>query len=194
MTATIDIAIAKIKRIGDRLCENQVYYFDDYDPETGDATALCRRLGIPVTDDIVIEYPAAKTFSPIPESSIVELSVQLAAKLPDDYTRLLAEFGAFHLPGQCAICFHSPDSAALGTCDHWWFDDPSTMPVLAISDYHRNCDGDSIGFVRIGESFAPAVYVFKHDLRSRGDDPKIWTEKLAESLSEFIVSYIDSLG
>jgi len=194
MSATIDIAIAKIKGIGDRLCENQVYCFDDYDPETEDPTELCRRLGIPVTDDIVIEYPAAKTFSPISESSIAELSRELGAALPEDYTRLLAEFGAFHLPGQCAICFHSPDSALSCTCGQWDFDDPSTAPVLAISDYHKECDGDSIGFLRAGESFAPAVYVFKHELRFEGDDPKLWTEKLAESLAEFIVSYIDSLG
>ena len=193
MTSTIEIAIAKIKGVGDRLCENQVYYFDDYDPETGDATALCRRLDIPLTDEIVIEYPVAKTFCPIPASTIAKLESQLGSKLPNDYTRLLTEFGAFHLPGRCAICFHSPDSVLSGTCGHWWFDDPSTMPVLAISDYHHTCDGDSIGFIRKGEAFAPAVYVFKHDLRSEGADPKIWTEKLAESLSEFIVSYIDSL-
>jgi hypothetical protein len=195
MPSNIETAIAKIESAGDRLCENQVYYFDDYDPETGDATALCKRLGIPFTDDIVIEYPAKRTFAPISSSKLAKLSKRLGAALPDDYARLLVEFGPCHLPGDSVICFHSPESVISATCDGWGFDDPSTMPVLAISPYHRDCDGDSIGFLRAGRSFAPELYVFRHELRYLGDDDATkWTERMADSLSEFIISYIDSLA
>jgi len=172
----------------------QVYYFDDYDPATGDATALCKRLGIPVTDDIVIEFPAKRTFAPLSPAKIAKLSKQLGAVLPADYTTLLAELGAFHLPGNSEIGFFSPESAIAATRQAWWFKVPATMPVLAISPYHRQSDGDSIGFLRAGKLFAPEVYVFKHELRSQGDDPKKWTEQIAESLPEFIISYIDSLS
>lgn len=133
MSKVLDMAIERIRSVGDRLCENQVYYFDDYDfdPETGvgDATALCNRLGIPVTDDIVIEYPAKRTFGPLPELDISAFEQSLEATLPTDYKRLLATFGAFHLPGNADICISSPSSAISSTCGAWWFDDPSTMPV-----------------------------------------------------------------
>jgi len=197
MDSTLETAIDKIRSVGERICENQVYCFDDYefDPETrmGDATILCTRLGIPVTDDVVIEYAANRTFSPLPEPDIDAYEDALGASLPDDYKQLLATFGAFHLPGSAAICLASPTSAISSTCDGWWFDDPLTMTVLAISSYHQHSDGDSIGFVRDRDRFNPALFVFKHELRSGGDDPSLWTEHIADSFAAFVIAYIDGL-
>jgi len=196
MTNQLEMAIEKIRSVGDRLCENQVYYFDDYefDPETGigDATALCDRLGIPFTDDIVIEYPASATFSPLPDSEIATLEESLSATLPEDYKQLLLTFGAFHLPGNADICLSTPSSAISSTCGVWQFEDPATLPVLAISSYHQNGDGDSIGFIRNGELFDPAIFVFKHELRYEGDDPALWTERVADSFAAFVIAYVDA--
>ena len=193
MPNTVETAIAKINSVGERLCENQAYYFDDYDPEVGDVPALCNRLGIPATDDIVIEYPANRTFSPLPESEIAAYEEAVGASLPWDYKRLLAMFGTFHLPGRVSFCLYSPSSAISATCGGWWFDDPLTMPVLAISPYHQHSDGDSIGFLRSGSEFAPWLHVFKHELRHHGDDPSQWSERVADSLADFVISYIDGL-
>ncbi len=193
MSTALQIAIAKLRQAGNRISETQVYYFDDYDPETCDATANCNRLGIPFTDDIIIEFPIKRTFNPLSAAEIATLSNRLGASNPNDYTSLLAEFGACHLPGSSDIALYSPDSAIAATRDEWGFKNPLTTPVLAISHYNHECDGDSIGFRRAGKAFAPELYVFKHELRYKGDDPKEWTERIAESLSEFIVSYVDSL-
>lgn len=196
MSPPVESAIAKIKSIGDHICWNQVYCFDEYNPETGDATALCQRLGIPVTDDIVVEFQAKRTFSALPKAEIAEFENRLGAALPHEYKRLLLEFGTFHLPGSAQIFFNSPDAALSRTCDAWGFDNPKTMPVLSISSYHHDCDGDSIGFRRHGASFGSELYVFKHELRYlHGDDDNVqaWTEKIAGSLPDFIITYIDSL-
>jgi hypothetical protein len=172
MPATVEDAIAKVKAVGDKLCLTQVYSFDDYDPASGDATSLCKRLGIPVTDDIIIEFPINRTFQPLSPSKIAKLSKQLGASLPVDYNRLLTELGAFHLPGNADIGLFPPGSAFARTRQAWWFKDPLTTPVLAISSYDRYCDGDSLGFLRAGKAFAPELYVFKHELRSQGEDPQ----------------------
>jgi len=193
MATTLETAIAQVRSFSDRICETQVYYFDDYDPASGDATALCNRLGIPTTDEIVIQFPAGRTFKPISTSRISALAKRLNASLPTDYISLLAEFGDFHLPGSSDIALFSPESIISTTCQNWGFENPSTMPVLAISNYNHHCDGDDIGFLRSGESFDRDVYVFKHELRYQGDEPRLWTERIAPSLSEFIISYLDSL-
>src|SRR5262245_9075220 len=90
MSSALENAIARVRSAGDRTCETQVYYFDDYDPTTGDATALCKRLGIPFTDEIVIEFSIKRTFNPLPVSRIKSLSNQLEASLPKDYSSLLS--------------------------------------------------------------------------------------------------------
>jgi hypothetical protein len=198
MASTVETAIAMIRSVGDELCENQVYYFDDYDfdPETGlgDATALCTRLGIPVTGDILIEYPASRTYLPLTESQIASFEKSLCASLPDDYKPLLATFGAFHLPGNADIFLSSPSAAISTTGGSWWFDDPTTMPVLAIAPYRLCCDGDSIGFIRKNDEFGPALFVLKHELRHEGDDPALWTERIAESVSAFAIKYLEKLA
>ena len=194
MASTLETAIAKINSVGDRLCENQVYYFDDYEHELADPAPLCTRLGIPVTDEIVIEYPANRTFSPLTESDISALEKTFGASLPEDYRRLLATFGTFHLPGNAALCMHSPSSVISASCGGWLFDDPVTIPVIAISPYHQYSDGNSIGFIRKGAEFGAELFVFDHELRYKGDDPTLWSERIADSFAAFIISYIDSLG
>jgi hypothetical protein len=191
VSTALESAIARINSVRNRLCHAQIYCFDDYDPATGDATALCNRLGIPVIDDIVVQFPVEATFAPLARSQIAMLEMDIGSRLPDDYKRLLAEFGPLYLPGKADIGFYSPEVVIKRTCRGWRFDNPATMPVLSISAYHCHCDGDSIGFIREGNSFGPELYRFKHERRSDGDEPTKWTERLAGSLAEFILSYIE---
>jgi hypothetical protein len=192
MANQLENAIAKIHSVGDELVLNQVYFFDDYhpDPETGigDPTALCERLGIPYTEDIMVEYPANRTFSPISADDISALEKAVGATLPEDYKRLLATFGAFHLPGNGQICFFSPQTAISATRAYGGYDNTLSMPVLEISPCLPN--GDDIGFIRHDDKFGPELALFKHDTRE-GNPPDKWATVMANSLSEFIVGYLD---
>ncbi len=86
MTTSLATAIAKVRSIGDRICSNQVYCFEQYDAENFDATELCEYLGIPYTDDLFVEYPAHRTFHPVAAERIAALARELGvAALPDDY-------------------------------------------------------------------------------------------------------------
>jgi hypothetical protein len=188
----LDEAVARIRGVADVYCENQVYVFPDYDHENYDATKVCKRLGIPVSDELFLRYPAGRTFKPLLQKSIEAGERALKAKLPADYKELLRQFGEFHLPGEEVICFDGPEAAARATRGCWIFEGPLT--ALAISSYHKTADGDSIGFLRTGEMFGDDLFHFQHELRKDGSDPRQWSRKIASSLSEFIVGHLDSLG
>jgi hypothetical protein len=188
----LDEAVARIRGVADVHCENQVYVFSDYDYENYDATAVCERLGIPYSDDLYLCYPVKSTFDPLSESDIDAAERDLGATLPTDYKELLLQFGQFHLPGKEVICVEGPRQAAATTRACWTYE--GALTVLAISSYHKTADGDSIGFLRNGNSFGNELYHFNHDLRENGDDPKQWSEKVANSLAEFIVSHLASKG
>jgi hypothetical protein len=194
MPTPLEAAIKKVKGAREHICSTQVYHFEDYDPATGDATSLCKRLGIPLTDDIIVEFPIERTFKPLSRAKIDKLSRELNASLPSDYTALLAEFGPFHLPVDSDIALFAPSAAIHQTAYYWHFTDPAMMPALAISHYNYDCDGDAVGYLRSGKTFGPELYHFKHEMRYKGDDPQLWTEKIAPSLSDFIISYLDSLS
>ena len=187
----IDDGIAKIRSVGHVICENQGHVFPDYDHMNCDATTVCERLGIPFTDDLFLAYPAERTFHPISESEVVEEEDELGVQLPDDYKKLLMVFGEFHLPGKAAICFERPLRAAYTTQGAWQVDE--NFSALAISSYNVDSDGNSIGFIRRNDRFGDEVFEFKHELRYHGNDPALWTNKLAGSLAEFIVNYLSQI-
>jgi len=188
----IDDAIAKIRAVGHVVCENQGQVFPDYDHMNCDATAVCERLGIPSTDDLFLQYPAERTFDSIDEAEIDAEEEELGIKLPSDYKRLLTEFGEFHLPGTAAICFERPVRAVYTTQGALQIDE--NLSALAISSYNVDADGNSIGFIRHNDRFGDAVFEFNHELRYHSDDPTMWTKKLAGSLAEFIVNYLNKIN
>lgn len=188
---SLDDAIAKIRSIGHLICENQGHVFPDYDHMNCDATAVCERLGIPFTDDLFLAYPADRTFAPISEAEITQEEAELGVQLPDGYKRLLIAFGEFHLPGNAAICIERPLRAAYTSQGAWQVDE--NLNALAISSYNVNSDGNGIGFIRRNDRFGEEVFEFNHELRYHGDDPTLWTKKLAGSLAEFVVSYVDQI-
>ena len=185
--SSVEDAIAKIRSVGHIMCENQGHVFPDYDHMNGDATAVCERLGIPFTDDLFIEYPTERTFFPIDETEIAQEERELGVRLPTDYKRLLNVFGEFHLPGNAVICIEAPLRAAYTSRGAWQIDE--SLNALAVSSYNVNSDGNSIGFLRQGERFGDEIFEFNNELRYHGDDPKLWTTRLAGYLAEFIVSY-----
>ncbi len=185
---SLDDAIAKIRSIGHVICENQGYVFPDYDHMNCDATVVCEILGIPFTDDLFITYPAERTFAPISEAEIADEEVEIGVRLPLDYKRLLIEFGEFHLPGNAAICLERPLRAVYTSQGAWQIDE--NLSALAISSYNVESDGNSIGFIRRNDRFGDELFEFDHELRYHGDDPTLWTKKLAGSLAEFIISYL----
>lgn len=198
MQNELDLAIAKIRSVGDRMCWAQVYSFDDceVDPETGiaDATNVCKRLGIPYSDDVILEFPAKSTFAGHAQSDVRELEQALQATVPADYFRLMTEFGSFRLPGDDDIGFYSPRTIVACEGLPWELGHIASWPVLAISFFHRDSDGDCIGFLRETEAkFGSPLYLFRHEERYLGDDPKLWSERIADSLAEFLIDYIDQL-
>jgi|GEM_PF-4701999 len=189
---------AAMQRIRRKFCSTQVYEFDDYEVDSdlgfGDPTAVCQRLGIPVTDELFLDYPAERSFVPLADELINELETAMEATLPVDYRWLLRSYGPCHLPGRSHVRFYSPTSAVGATLGAWWHDgEPRTAPVLAIATYHATADGNALGFLRDGNSFSPEVYELDHDLRWTDPDPKHWTHKRADSLGEFLLNYIKSL-
>ncbi len=189
-TPLIDQAIQRIRAVGSQLCENQVYVFDDYDPEAGDATAVCQRLGIAYTDDLFLEYPAEQTFDPMPVEQIEAEEKQIGVTLPDDYKTLLATFGKFHLPGQASFCLKAPVDAAQ---ESEQFSVPDNG-ILVISSFTDQSDSTMIGFVRDGDHFAPQLYLFDMGLRWMDDPDYPWQTQTADSLAEFVIRYLDGLA
>lgn len=188
---SIQAAIEKIRSVGEEYCENQVYFFIDAEyPMECDITALCERLRIPYTDDLMIRYPANRTFAPMDRTLIEQQEADLGITLPDDYKSLLEAFGEFHLPGDASVCIDSPEQALRMTRNCWCYEG-KPLRALAISSYHDTSDGNSIGFIRDEDVFAPPIYEFDHDKLHHGDDPALWTAKLADSLADFIVAYLD---
>ncbi len=189
--APIQTAIAKIRSIGDEYCENQVYIFPDYDPHQDDATALCKRLCIPFTDDLMVRYPAKRTFCPILRAKIDANEASLGITLPEDYKKLLETFGEFHLPGKASVCLKSPLNALEATRCAWCYEG-KPLTVLAISSYNNTSDGNSIGYIRDGNLFRPELFEFKHELLYGNDDPSLWTRKVGESLADFLITYLET--
>ena len=184
----IETAIDLIRSVGDKFCENQAYIFPEYDPSACDATALCKRLRIPFTDDLMIRYPASRTFNPLTRKAIAQEEKALGTTLPSDYKTLLETFGEFHLPGRESLCFEGPAAAAKLTQQYWAQEQP--LNALAISSYHKTSDGNCIGFIRNGSKFGDELFEFDHELVYQGEDPRLWTKKLADSLSTFLAKYL----
>ena len=191
MNPTLDTAIDAITRAGERKCRSQIYSFPDYDPYTHNYKDVCKRLGIRAKDDIILTYPAKSTFSTLDSSSIDTLETVLNANLPDDFRQLIERFGAFHLPGDAGIQIGSPDWILSYTLDGWDFDDPESVPMIAISPYSLDCDGDAIGFLRGDSRFGDELYRFRHDLRHEASSPTEWSTWLAPSIADFLVSYLE---
>ena len=190
MSPALSDAIESITRSGKRKCKSQIYSFHDYDPSTHNYADVCKRLGIRVKDSVVLTYRSQATFSPISADAIAALETTLNAGVPDDFKSLLAKFGPFHLPGKAGIQIGFPDASIDFTLGAWDFDDASTVPILAISPYSLDCDGDAIGYIRNGSNFDDELFRFRHDERYGESDVSQWSSTLAPSLSEFIVSHL----
>ncbi len=187
--SSIEIAIETIRSVGDEYCENQAYIFPDYDPIECDATALCDRLGIPHTDDIIIRYPSNRTFSPIDADLIAQQEAEIGITLPQDYKTLLESFGEVHLPGHANVCINSP-TIAVNATRGYWVAEPAPLTMLAISKYNDTSDGDAIGFLRDDDRFGDAVFKFDHELIYGDNGPAKCSTQIADSLGDFIMRYL----
>lgn len=187
--SNIEIAIETIRSVGDEYCENQAYIFPDYDPMECDATALCDRLGIPYTDDIIIRYPASRTFAPIEADIIAQQEAEIGITLPQDYKTLLETLGEVHLPGHANVCIDSPANA-VRTTRGYWIAEPAPLTMLAISTCNDTSDGDAIGFLLDGTRFGDAIFKFDHELIYGDDGPEKCSTQIASSLGEFIAQYL----
>jgi hypothetical protein len=190
MSSLLDTAIAKIRSIASEYCENQMYVWPDFDPMEPDPATFFRQRGIEFDGDLFIRYPVRITFNPIPLTSLESEGRAIGIELPRDYQVLLQEFGEFHLPGPAGIQFESPAHALQTTRGHWCLSD-GELTALAISPYNETGDGNSIGFVRRGNVFEPAIFEFAHELVQPGAAPETWTRKISDSLAEFILEYLD---
>ncbi len=104
----------------------------------------------------------------------------------------LLNLASFHLPGTAAICFERPVAQCTRHKEPWQIEE--NLSALAISSYNVDSDGNSIGFIRHNDRFGDEVFEFNHELRYHGDDPTMWTKKLAGSLAEFIVNYLNKIN
>ena len=191
MDSAIDAASDAIVRAGKRKCTTQIYSFPEYDPSTHNYKEICKRLGIRSKDDLLLTYPAMNTFAPMDHAALDQFEFSLTAALPKDFRDLLLRFGAFHLPGDAEIRIGTPDSMISFTLGAWGFADAATVPVLAISPYSLDCDGDAIGYVRGDSKFGAELFRFHHDLRHGATKVEEWSTVLAPSLAEFIVTYLE---
>lgn len=190
MSQVFDSLVAKIRSLSEARCENQMYVWPGFDPMDPSPGKFFKKLGISFDDGLFISYPVKMTFAPLSKEELARQEHVLGAELPDDYRHLLQEFGPVHLPGAANVIMKSPLEALQSTRDVWCYEG-KPLSVLAISSYNRTSDGNSIGFIRKGNSFGPEIYEFNHDLVYSGDDPTLWTRKAGDSLAGFLLEYLN---
>lgn len=190
MPNILDSLIARIRSIGDEYCENQMSVWPGFNPTDCDPEEFFRERGIEFDGLLFIRYPVKTTFNPIPIARIEDEERSLGVTLPSDYKVLLQQFGEFHLPGNASIRIESPLEALRTTRWAWCYGD-RPLSALAISSYDATSDGNSIGFVRNGDSFQREIYEFNHELVYQGDSPSLWTKKISNCLAEFLFDYLD---
>lgn len=76
----------------------------------------------------------------------------------------------------------------------WCYEEGQPLRVLAISAYNVTSDGNSIGFVRDGNSFQDTVFEFNHELGYKGDDPSFWATKISDCLADFVIDYLERVA
>jgi hypothetical protein len=190
MSRAFDSLAAKISSLSEARCENQMYVWPGFDPMNPNPGKFFKKLGIKFDGDLFISYPVKITFAPLSKEELVHQERLLGIELPLDYKLLLQRFGPVHLPGGANIIIESPQEALKTTRAAWCYEG-KPLSVLAISSYNRTSDGNSIGFIRNGNSFGPEIYEFDHELVHNEDDPKAWTKKAGDSLAEFLLEYLD---
>jgi len=191
MSNSLEIAIEKIRSIGDLYCENQMYIWPGFHHDDPDPEAFFRQEGIEFDGELFIRYPVKRTFNPIPMDQIEDEERELSVSLPIDYEVLLHHFGEFHLPGSANITLVSPAEALKTTYFAFWCNAGGPLSALAISPYNATSDGNCIGFLRDGDSFQPAIYEFDHELVDTGKNPSLWTKRIGDSLADFLLEYLD---
>jgi hypothetical protein len=189
MADTLEAAIARIHAVGNEFCESQMYDWPGFTPRDPDPARFFKQEGIEFDGVLFIRYPVKKTFKPVPRNQIEEEERSVGATLPSDYKRLIENFGAFHLPGKANVAFESPAEALKTTRARWCYAG-KPLSVLAISKYHATSDGNSLGFIREGDSFGMSLYEFDHERVHVGDDPSLWTRKIGDSLADFVLEYL----
>jgi hypothetical protein len=189
MRTKLEEAIEKIHSIGDEYCENQMYFWPDFDPVHPNPKAYFRKQGVEFDGDLYIRYRVKQTIRPIPSAQIEQEERIVGATLPEDYKTLLQVFGEVHLPGNAVFCLDSP-AKALNATRGAWHDTDTPPKVLAVSSYWRTSDGNSIGFIREGDAFLPAIYEFNHELVYGAENTSEWTTRLSDSLADFILAYL----
>ncbi|MFN0020166.1 MAG: hypothetical protein ACKVP0_18045 [Pirellulaceae bacterium] len=190
MSRKFDSLAEKIRSIGEVYCENQMYVWPGFDPKDPNPRRFFKKLGIEFDGDLFIRYPVKKTFSPIPGDQLDQQERSSGLKIPDDYRQLLQQFGPVHLPGKANIAINSLQEA-IKTTRLFWCYEGTALSALAISSFNQTSDGNSIGFIRIGDSLQSEVYEFDHELVYQGKDPRLWTRKVGDSLADFLLKYLN---
>lgn len=152
--------------------------------------AFFKAQGIKFDGLLFIRYRVEQTFQPLTAAEIKAAEKNIGATLPSDYKTLLQMFGGFHLPGRAGIQLRPPLEAMSATSNQWQ-DKTSPLRVIAISQFNQTSDGDCIGFLRKGKSFLPELFKFDHERVYQGTDPSLWSKKVGDSLSEFLLSYLN---
>jgi hypothetical protein len=180
----------KIRSIADEHCESQMYCWPGFDPMDPNPKKFFKKLGIEFDGDLFIRYPVKKTFSPMSAQKIAEEEREIGVNLPLEYKTILSEFGGVHLPGNANVAIETPLEALRTTRGAWCYEG-KRLSVLAVSSYNRASDGNSVGFIRLDSEFSPVVYEFDHELLYHGDDPSLWTRRVADSLADFLLDYLN---
>ena len=176
--------------MGDVYCVRQMYDWPGFDQMHPNPKKYFKRLGIEFDGNLFIRFPMKLTFNPIAVDRIVEEERTIGVLLPIEYKLVLEEFGRVNLPVTADVTIETPLEAVSNTRCAWWRSE-KPLPMLAISTFNTTSDGNGIGFIRTGSQFSPVVYEFSLGLLDDGDDPLRWARPLANSLSEFLLNYLD---
>lgn len=190
MSDSLETVIQRIQSMGDEYCQNQMYLWPGFDLEHPDPAAFFAARGIEFDGDLFIRYRVKETFHPMTVERIADEERIVGAVLPQDFKTLLEVFGEFHLPGPANIFLRSPAHALEITRNQWSYEDRPPR-VLAISSYNQTSDGNSIGFLREGNTFQEELFEFNHERRPLSEETSFWTKKLNNSLADFILDHLD---
>lgn len=190
MTDCLQDAVARIRAVGEVICEEQMYCFPGFDSIEDDPDDFFSERGVEFDGVLFVRFPARLLYKPIPMEEIEEEEQLLGVELPTDYKSLLATFGEFYVPGDhIGSVLYRPIDAHEDSGNYGYPD--SAVTALTIARYNDVSDGNAIGYICQDGRVLPQLFRFEHELQYDSANPMRNVQKVGESLSQFLIEYLD---
>jgi len=189
----IERVLKCIGRAADVICETQMYCFPGFDHEAHDPDEYFEAQGIEFDGNLFVRFPTSRLFAPIPTADLLAEAKTLGLSLSAEYIAILSSFGSFIPPGNDISCPIMRPTVACDYATHYGY--PETpITALAIADLNDVSDGNAIGFLCEQGIVERTLYRFDHESRFDPDQPRANVRPIADSLADFLCSYLEKNG